>query len=62
QKIACKHKWFKHAIETSSETVLKNKTNKNLDFILEINTESIGTWGGSEKTVLANKLGMESGK
>jgi hypothetical protein len=41
---------------------LKNKTNKNLDFILEINTESIGTWGGSEKTVLANKLGMESGK
>lgn len=28
KKIACKHKWFKHAIETSSMTVLSNKINK----------------------------------
>ena len=40
QKIACKHKWFKHAIQTSSMTVLRYKTNKNLYFYLEINTES----------------------
>ena len=61
KKIACKHKWFKHAIETSSETVLKNKTNKNLDFILEINTESIGIFA-LEKNNKTNKLGMQSGK
>ena len=33
QKIACKHKWFKHAIETSSRTVLEYK-NKKLGFYL----------------------------
>lgn len=29
QKIACKHRWFKHAIQTSSMTVLNSKINKN---------------------------------
>ena len=34
QKIACKHKWFKHAIETGSMTVLRYKTNKNFISLL----------------------------
>ena len=34
QKIACKHRWFKHAIETGSMTVLIYKTNKKFIFLL----------------------------
>lgn len=31
KQIACKHKWFKHAIESSSRTDLKAKLKKNID-------------------------------
>lgn len=34
QKIACKHRWFKHAIETGSMTVLKGKINEKFIFLL----------------------------